>query len=116
MSSIVCAREPVARGLVAIDSQRQGRARGLLIGGDVAQLRQGLHLGEHPRRPVVQLIEIGILHRVLILRARGRGRRRARPGPPAGTVSAPSTLASWRPQSRDDLVRGRARVRRAASE
>src|SRR5579862_1640511 len=61
---------PEARGLVAVDRQRQHRAVGLLIGCDVLQLRQRLQLRQQFRRPLVQLVEIGILQRVLILRAR----------------------------------------------
>ena len=43
---------------------------GLLVGGDVAQLRQLLQLRQQPRRPVVELVDIRVLQRVLVLRAR----------------------------------------------
>ena len=59
-----------ARRHVAIDRQRQRRAGDLLVGGDVAQLRQAAELGEDLRRPGVELVEVGVLHRVLELRAR----------------------------------------------
>ena len=64
-------REPVAGGLVAVDGDRQGRARRLLVGGHVAQLGSDLELLEHLRRPLVELVEVGVLQRVLELRARG---------------------------------------------
>ena len=62
--------DAVARGGVAIDLQLQRGALGLLVGRDVAQLGQRLHLGQDLRRPFVQLVEIGILQRELELRAR----------------------------------------------
>ena len=48
-----------ARRLVAVDGQCIGRAAGLLVGRDVAQLGKGLQLSENLRRPLVQLVEIG---------------------------------------------------------
>ena len=69
-------RDSVSRRLVAVDLQRQRRAFGLLIGGDVAQLGQALQLGEDLRRPLIELLDVGALQRVLELRAAMRGRRR----------------------------------------
>ncbi len=63
-------REAEAGGLVAVDGQRQGRAARLLVGRHVAQLRQGPELVEDLRRPVVQLVEVGVLQGVLVLGAR----------------------------------------------
>ena len=42
----------------------------LLVGRDVAQFGQRLHLGQDLRRPFVQLVEIGILQREFELRSR----------------------------------------------
>jgi hypothetical protein len=57
-----------ARRPVAVDGQSQGRASGLLVGCDIPQLRQRLQLVEDLGRPLVQLIQIGVLQRILILR------------------------------------------------
>ena len=62
--------DAVARCGVAIDLQFKRGAVGLLVGRDVAQLRQRLHLGQDLRRPLVQLGEIGVLQRELELGAR----------------------------------------------
>ena len=62
-------RYSVAGGLVAIDGERERRPGHLLVGGDIAQRRQRLELLEHLRRPFVELIEIGVLQRVLELGA-----------------------------------------------
>ncbi len=43
----------------------------LLIGGDVAQLGQRAQFVEHQRRPSAELVQIGVLQRVLELRTRG---------------------------------------------
>ena len=51
--------------------ERERRSRGLLVRGDVLQFGQGLQFGEQLGRQVVEFVEIGILQRVLILRARG---------------------------------------------
>ena len=53
--------DAVARGSVAIDLQLQRRALALLVGCDVAQLGQRLHLGQDLRRPFVQFVQVGIL-------------------------------------------------------
>jgi hypothetical protein len=55
---------------IAVDGQGQGRTAGLLIARDVAQLGQRLELVEDLRRPSVQLVEIGVLQSVLVLRPR----------------------------------------------
>src|SRR5580704_9494701 len=55
--------DSVTRGGVAVDLQLQRRALGLLVGGDVAQLRQCLHLAENLRRPLIELGEVGVLQR-----------------------------------------------------
>ena len=62
--------DAVARGGVAVDLQLERGALGLLVGGDVAQLRQRLHLGQDLRRPCVQLGKVGVLQRELELGAR----------------------------------------------
>ena len=103
-----------ACGLVAVDDQREGAAVGLLIGRDVAQLGQGLQLVGDPRRPGLQLVEIGVLQRVLILR----------PRQPAADVEIlrrlheerdALDLGQLRPQAGDDLVGGGRPLARAAS-
>ena len=53
--------------LVAVDHQRELGAAVLLVGGHIAQLRQFLELLQQPRRPAVELLQVGILQRVLIL-------------------------------------------------
>ena len=63
-------RDAVARGLVAIDVERQGRA---WVCWSVATSRNSgrlLQLVQDLRRPVAEFVEIGILQRVLELRAR----------------------------------------------
>ena len=114
VSSISCGWMPKRAAGVAVDRQRQRRALGLLVGGDVAQLRQRLHLGQHLRRPFVELVEIGVLQRVLIL-----GARRPAADPDvlrrlqeqAGALD----LLELGPQAGDDLLGGCARARCAAS-
>ena len=59
-----------AAGAVAIDVDREHQPRGLLIGRHVAQLREALQLGQHLGAPGLQLAEIGVLQRVLVLGAR----------------------------------------------
>ena len=61
--------DAVAGGRVAIDVQLQRGAFALLVGCDVAQLRQGLHLRQNLRCPRVELVEIGVLERELELRS-----------------------------------------------
>src|SRR6185437_11608863 len=63
--------DAVARGGVAVDLKLDRRALRLLVGGDVAQLRQRLHLGEDLRRPLVELGEVGVLQREFELGAGG---------------------------------------------
>ena len=60
--------DAVARRGVAVDLQLQRRSLRLLVGGDVAQLRQRLHLGQDLGRPLVQFVKIGILQREFELR------------------------------------------------
>ena len=79
----------------------------LLIGGDIAQLRQLLQRRQQPRRPGIELVEIGVLQRVLILRARRaaahvdvlRGLQEQR--------AAAAPVRILRAQPLDDLVGGR---------
>ena len=59
-----------AGGLIAVDGQRGRGARDLLIGCHVTQQGQLGHFGQDARRPGVQLGQIGVLQRVLELRAR----------------------------------------------
>ena len=82
-----------ARGGIAVDRQRQRRALGLLVGGDVAQLGQRLQLVEDLRRPVVQLGEIGVLQRVFEL---GAGRPAAEPDVLRRLQEQPGALAPCR--------------------
>ena len=75
--------DAVARRLVAVDRQRQRRA---VVCWSVATSRSSgrrLQLVQHLGRPVVQLADVGVLQRQLILRCATAGRRRARPAPPA---------------------------------
>src|ERR1700752_2811865 len=58
------------RRLVAVDDERELAAARLLVGGHVAQLRELLELGEQPRRPGVELLQVRVLQRVLVLGAR----------------------------------------------
>ena len=62
--------DAVARGGVAVDLQLQRGALALLVGRNVAQLRQRLHPGEDSWRPFVQFLEVGVLQRELELRSR----------------------------------------------
>src|SRR5580700_7276930 len=66
--------DPKAGCPVAVDGQGQGRAAGLLVGCDVTQLWYCLQLVEDLRRPLVQLVEIGVLQGVLILPVSGARR------------------------------------------
>ena len=74
--------DPKAGCPVAVDGQGQRRAAGLLVGCDVTQLWrcdvtqlwQCLQLVEDLRRPLVQLVEIGVLQGVLILPVSGARR------------------------------------------
>ena len=106
--------DAVARGGVAVDLELQRGAVGLLVGRDVAQFRQRLHLGQDLRRPVVQLVEIGVLQRELELRAR-------RPAAEPDVLrrlhveSRALDLLELRAQARDDLLGARRCVRCAAS-
>ena len=59
-----------AAGAVAVDVDGEHQAGGLLIGRHVAQLREALQLGQHLGSPGLQLGEVGVLQRVLVLRAR----------------------------------------------
>ena len=106
--------DAVARGRVAVDRQRQRRALGLLVGGDVAQLRQCLHLGQDLRRPFVQLVEIGVLQRVFELRPR---RPAAEPDVLRRLQEEPGALdlVELGTQPRDDLLGATRRARCAAS-
>ena len=92
-----------AGGGVAVDRQRQRGALGLLVGGDVAQLRQRPHLVEDLRRPFVQLVEIGVLQRELEL---GPGRAAAEADVLGGLHEQPGALhlVELRPQPGDDLL------------
>ncbi len=67
--------DAIARGGVAVDLQFERGAAALLVGGDVAQLRQRLHLAQNLRRPFVQFGEVGVLQRELEL---GAGRAAAK--------------------------------------
>ena len=62
-------RDPEARGGIAIDLDADIGRGDLLVRGDVLQFRQLLHRRLDDRRPMVQLVGIGVGQRVLILRA-----------------------------------------------
>ena len=65
-------RDAEARGLIAVD--RRASASCPAICWSVATSRSSgkrLQLVEHLRRPGVELVEVGVLQRVLVLRARG---------------------------------------------
>ena len=96
--------DAVARGGVAIDLEFERGALGLLVGRDVAQLRQRLHLGEDLRRPFVQLGEIGVLQREFELRA---GRPAAEPDVLRGlhVEAGALDLLELGTQPGDDLLR-----------
>ena len=98
--------DAVARGGVAVDLQLQRGAVGLLVGGDVAQLRQRLHLRQDLRRPFVQLGEVGVLQRELELGAR---RPAAEPHVLRRLHEEPGALdlLELGTQAGDDLLRGR---------
>ena len=57
-------REAVTRSMIEID----GAAAGLLVGGDVFELRQLLQAGDEEGGPVVELVDVGIFEGVLVLR------------------------------------------------
>ncbi len=106
--------DAVARGGVAVDLQLQRGALGLLVGGDVAQFGQRLHLRQDLWRPFVQLGQIGVLQRELELRPR---RPAAEPHVLRGLHEQPGAfdLLELRTQAGDDLLRRTRRVRCAAS-
>ena len=106
--------DAVARGGVAVDLQLQRGAVGLLVGGDVAQLRQGLHLGQDLWRPFVQLGQIGVLQRELELGAR---RPAAEPHVLRRLHEQPRALDLFQlgTETGDDLLRAGGPLRRAAS-
>ena len=106
--------DAVTRRGIAVDRELQRRSLGLLIGGDVAQLRQRLHLVEHLRRPFVQFGEIGVLQGELELGARGAA---AEADVLRGlhVELGALDLLELRPQPRDDLLGVERRARHAAS-
>ncbi len=59
------------RRLIAVDVERQHAAAGLLVRGHIAQHGQLLQRRQQLRRPLVELVDVRILQRVLILGARG---------------------------------------------
>ena len=69
VSSISDGEMPEPRGGVAVDLDRDVRRGDLLVGGDVLQLRQLSASPLDDRRPVVELVDIGVGQRVLVLGA-----------------------------------------------
>ena len=96
-------RDAIARSLVPVDGQGQSRAGGLLVGRDVPQFGQRLHLFEQPRRPGVEFVEVWILQRILKFRAR---RAAADADVLCGLKKEGGTLhlTELRTQSRNDLL------------
>ena len=99
---------------VAIDGQRRRGGVRLLIAGDVGELRQALQLRHQLGRPDIELVEIGVLQRVLVLG----------PAEPAADLDVLRDLEieigaldgrQLRAQPGDDLVGARPALRRAAS-
>ena len=89
--------------MVAIDFQSERQTFRLLIGGDIAQLGQGLEFRQDLWRPVIELFDVRALERVLKLRAR----RAAADADILGCLQKePRTLdfVEWAAQARDDLV------------
>jgi hypothetical protein len=95
-----------ARGLVAVDDQRQRRAAVLLVGSGVAQQWQLLHLLEKLRRPLVELLEAGVLEGVLILCA-SLSPAHADVLPRLHKQRAAADLRKLRAQPRNDLIGAR---------
>ena len=62
-------RDAQPRGGDAVDHQGDGARAGLLIGGDIFEFRQLLQLVDELVGPLVQLVDVRIFERVLILRA-----------------------------------------------
>ena len=60
---------PSREAAVAVDDQVGGQALILLVGGDVAQLGHRPHPGLQLRRPGVQLVQVLVRERVLVLRS-----------------------------------------------
>ena len=65
---------PSCCGELAVDLDFQDPAGALLVARDVGQLRQRFELVEEDRRPVVELVNVDIDERVLVL---GLGNPRA---------------------------------------
>ncbi len=61
-------RDAEARCGVAVDDEVGGQALILLIRGGVAQFRHGTHASQQLRRPCVQLLQVLVRERVLVLR------------------------------------------------
>ena len=85
-------RDAVSRSMVS-DTWRPG---GLLVARDVAAASASLRSSASElRRPLRELVGVGVLERVLVLRAARRGCRSADPAPTAGRRRCPSTCASF---------------------
>ena len=65
-----CRRNAEARRPCAVDRQRRRRGRILLVRRHVGQFRHAAQALEQARGPGVELVEVGVGHRVLVLRAR----------------------------------------------
>ena len=61
-------RDPEARRARAVDRQRRGTGRVLLVGRDVGDLLQLPEAVEHPWGPRIELVEVRVGQRVLVLR------------------------------------------------
>ncbi len=106
-------RDAEARRLIAIDRDLQLRRVGREVGGDVGELRQRAQLLQELLRPLVQLVDIGVLQRVLEAAAGDAGAdidvlRRLQE-----QIDA-FELGELRPQPVDDLRRAESSAGRAA--
>ena len=93
---------PSRDATVPVDRQCELRRGGLLVAGHIGELRQFRQRVLHDRRPLVQLAEIDVGQRVLVLR-RGQPaadvdvlhRLHEQPHPDTPRISWPSRAMTW---------------------
>ncbi len=102
---MVAGEMPKRRSAVAVDREDGARGRVLQVARHVGELGQLLEAREQARRPVVQLVEVGVGERVLVLRA---GEATADVDVLAGLHQERRALHLREPgpEARDDLVGG----------